>query len=305
VQNWAANAAKGNGLIIALVLAFVSFTIGIAVAVNWHPRTFLIAAIVLNLAYWVLGQGFGGIFQGGATDPNAGPVFVLLACALYALVPSRESARAAGRARAARLAVPIALLALLLAGCASADKTASTAASVASSSSTSSGMAGMNMGASSAAGSTGKTISVDGIKPVPTQVLATTTWQGMKIEAMATTPVPFVIYNGTSEQLIKPGKASFHLMVMLSDADTGVAIPYSTVWATISHGGNVIYDERQWPMISRYMGPHYGNDVKVPGAGTYQLSLLVSPPVSARHVEYQNVWLAPHRVNFTFHWSGV
>ena len=39
-------------------------------------------------------------------------------------------------------------------------------------------------------------------------------------------------------------------------------------------------------MISRYMGPHYGNDVHVPGAGTYQLSLLVSPPVSARHVEY-------------------
>ena len=56
-------------------------------------------------------------------------------------------------------------------------------------------------------------------------------------------------------------------------------------------------------MISRYMGPHYGNDVSVPGAGNYQLSLLVSPPVSARHVEYQNVWLHPHRVNFTFHWK--
>ena len=52
-------------------------------------------------------------------------------------------------------------------------------------------------------------------------------------------------------------------------------------------------------MISGYMGPHYGNDVHVPGAGTYQLSLLVSPPVSARHVEYANVWLKPHRVNFT------
>ena len=51
------------------------------------------------------------------------------------------------------------------------------------------------------------------------------------------------------------------------------------------------------------MGPHYGNDVSVPGAGTYQMSLLVSPPVSARHVEYQNVWLHPHEVNFTFHWA--
>ena len=84
---------------------------------------------------------------------------------------------------------------------------------------------------------------------------------------------------------------------------TGVAIPYASVWATIRQKGKIYYDARQWPMISRYMGPHYGNDVSVPGAGTYQLSLLVSPPVSARHVEYQNVWLHPHRVNLTFHWA--
>ena len=87
VQDWAANAARGNGLIIAVLLAFASCSIGIAVARNWHARAFLIAAIVLNLAYWVLGQGLGGIFQGGATDPNAGPLFALLAWALYALVP--------------------------------------------------------------------------------------------------------------------------------------------------------------------------------------------------------------------------
>ena len=51
----------------------------------------------------------------------------------------------------------------------------------------------------------------------------------MKIRAEATTAVPFVIYDGTSEQMVKPGpKTSFHLMVMLNDAHTGVAIPYAT-----------------------------------------------------------------------------
>jgi hypothetical protein len=89
VQDWVANGAKGNGLPIAIVLALVSAAIGIAVAANWRPRQFLVLAIVLNLAYWVLGQGFGGIFQGGATDPNSGPLFVLLACVLYSLVPFR------------------------------------------------------------------------------------------------------------------------------------------------------------------------------------------------------------------------
>jgi hypothetical protein len=87
VQDWAANAARGNGLAIALVLAACSAAIGVAVAINWRPRQFLVLAIALSLAYWVLGQGLGGIFEGGATDPNAGPLFVLLACALYALVP--------------------------------------------------------------------------------------------------------------------------------------------------------------------------------------------------------------------------
>ena len=87
IQHWAASAAGGDGLLIAVVLAGTSMAIGIAVACNWHARLFLLAAILLNLAYWVIGQGLGGIFQGGATDPNAGPLFVLFACALYVLVP--------------------------------------------------------------------------------------------------------------------------------------------------------------------------------------------------------------------------
>jgi len=31
--------------------------------------------------------------------------------------------------------------------------------------------------------------------------------------------------------------------------------------------------------------------------------LLVSPPVSARHVEYEDVWLKPHKATFAFHWK--
>jgi len=207
-------------------------------------------------------------------------------------------------AGAARSAALIAVFAILLGGCASADKnlTVPSSATTSASSNGSGGMAGMNMGAGSS--TSGGSVSVNGVKAVPTQMLGSANWQGMKISAEAMTPLPFVIYNGTSEQMVKAGaKASFHLMVMLSDAQTGVAIPYATVWATIRQKGKIYYDARQWPMISRYMGPHYGNDVSVPGAGTYQLSLLVSPPVSARHVEYQNVWLHPHLVNLTFHWA--
>ena len=203
--------------------------------------------------------------------------------------------KTAGRGALAWVAVA------LIAGCASATKTTSTSAPAASSGSGS--MAAMNMGAGS---SSGKVMSVNGIKPVPTQPLASATWQGMKIQARAMTAVPFFVFDGTKEQMIKPPKTtSFHLMVMLNDSHTGVALPYAGVWATIKKAGKVVYDERMWPMISAYMGPHYGNNVSLPGAGNYQMSLLVSPPVSARHIEYQNVWLHPHRVNVTFHWTPV
>lgn len=207
---------------------------------------------------------------------------------------------------AARRAAAITTFAILLAGCASAEKNLTVPSTTATSavSSSSSGMAGMNMGSGSGSGSSSGSVSVNGVKAVPTQLLGSALWQGMKISVEATTPLPFVIYNGTSEQMVKAGpKTSFHLMVMLSDAQTGVAIPYASVWATIRQKSKIYYDARQWPMISRYMGPHYGNDVSVPGAGSYQMSLLISPPVSARHVEYQNVWLHPHQVSLTFHWT--
>jgi hypothetical protein len=203
------------------------------------------------------------------------------------------------RARLARRAGALLACGMLAAGCAAADKTTSTSTS-ANASSASSSMAGMSMGSSSGSG----VVSANGIKPVPAQVLASTSWQGMKITARAMTPAPFVIYDGTSEKMVKPGPhTSFHLMVMLSDAQTGVPIPYATVWATISKGGKVVYDERQWPMLSAFMGPHYGNNVSLPGAGRYELSLLISPPVSARHVEYEHVWLHPHRVTVSFSWK--
>ena len=91
VQTHLASAAQGDGLVIALVLAAVSAAIGIAVAADWRPRAFLALAIVLNVVYWIVPQGLGGIFGGGATDPNAAPLFVLLAYAMYPIVSDRRT----------------------------------------------------------------------------------------------------------------------------------------------------------------------------------------------------------------------
>jgi cytochrome oxidase Cu insertion factor (SCO1/SenC/PrrC family) len=104
-------AALGHGTAIALVLSGVSASIALAVWANWRPVAFLSLAIVVSLGYWVIGQSFGAIvFTGTATDPNTGPLFVLLALVMYSLTPvgRRAPSRAAPR--------PAALVASLTAG---------------------------------------------------------------------------------------------------------------------------------------------------------------------------------------------
>jgi hypothetical protein len=86
VQNWAASAAQGNGVPIALVACALSLVIGLGVALNWRARPLLKLSIGLSLIFWIVGQGFGGMVQGGATDPNAAPLFILFAWVLYALL---------------------------------------------------------------------------------------------------------------------------------------------------------------------------------------------------------------------------
>lgn len=196
----------------------------------------------------------------------------------------------------------------------SASMSSSSSASTATTSKSTGGMAGMSMNGSTGMTSNGvmtirqatlPAMQTSGKMPVAMAMvpLGQTNWDGMTIAARTSAPATFILLNGTTQQLVRPtSSSSFHLMVLLSDEYTQVAIPYSSIWATITRKGKVVFDERLWPMISRYMGPHYGNNVALPGSGLYQLTLLVSPPEAARHLEYKNLWLQPHRVSFQFRW---
>ncbi len=92
-QNSVGNHTQGHGTTIAVVLAIISLAVAIGV---WTPLRWpaLAVGIVLSLAYWVFGQDLGGPFWAeGATDFNSGPLFVLLAVALF---PVAQHATAAG-----------------------------------------------------------------------------------------------------------------------------------------------------------------------------------------------------------------
>ena len=56
---------------------------------SWPTRRALQLAGALGLAFWVA-KGFGGIATGQATDPNSGPLLILLAACFWP--PARSSA---------------------------------------------------------------------------------------------------------------------------------------------------------------------------------------------------------------------
>jgi hypothetical protein len=64
------------------LLAIGSLVIGFGPLVFRRLTPFLAAGGLLATFFWVSGQGLGGIFTGSGTDPNSGPLIVLLALAM-------------------------------------------------------------------------------------------------------------------------------------------------------------------------------------------------------------------------------
>jgi hypothetical protein len=65
------------------VLAVVSLIIGCGPLLARRPGIFLAAGGVLSFVMWVVAQGWvGGIFSGSGTDPNTGPLIIVLALAM-------------------------------------------------------------------------------------------------------------------------------------------------------------------------------------------------------------------------------
>jgi hypothetical protein len=84
VLDTAAKATAGHGTIIAIVMAGLSAVIGVMVLRNWRVTPALIAGVAISLIYWSVGQGFGGILTGQATDVSTAPLVILIAALIYA-----------------------------------------------------------------------------------------------------------------------------------------------------------------------------------------------------------------------------
>jgi hypothetical protein len=102
VANWVGH----NGALAVYGLAAVEFLVGVA-ALSRRTRTWALAVgLVLSIAIWVIGQDFGLLYSGQATDPNSAPLIALMAVALLARSGKVGTARLGADASAAPQAVP-------------------------------------------------------------------------------------------------------------------------------------------------------------------------------------------------------
>src|ERR1700722_8962847 len=90
-----ANLFATTGTQTAWILAAVSVAIGLGPLVARRPGWFLAAGALFSFLMWIAAQGLvGDVFTGSDTDPNTGPLVILLAAAMVpTVIASKEAWR--------------------------------------------------------------------------------------------------------------------------------------------------------------------------------------------------------------------
>ena len=83
--------SHGPAIAIGLAVACLAIAAGVLWPATTRPA--LLLSVVLALVIWVFGENFGGLLTGQATDPNTGPLLILLAAAYWPLRRARRVRR--------------------------------------------------------------------------------------------------------------------------------------------------------------------------------------------------------------------
>ena len=75
------------------ILALLSIVVGLGPVLFRRFEVFLGLGALLSLLFWVTAQGLGGVLTGSGTDPNTGPLVIVLA---FAMVPTVVADRCRG-----------------------------------------------------------------------------------------------------------------------------------------------------------------------------------------------------------------
>ncbi len=225
------NLFSSTGTQTAWILAAVCVTIGLGPLVARRPGWFLAAGSLLSLLLWIAGQGLvGNVFSGSDTDPNTGPLVILLAAAM---VPTVIASKEAWRSPAGEILRRSPAAAVLgIAGLGAALALSASYPAVASET-VGSAMSGMVMdGSRNASGST---------SPSATASTCVPHQSGLKISGLDLNNTPFMIMSGTNGMDMNGSDASAAAGFNTTTPDwhyTGAAVPQAEASELLSDGNN-------------------------------------------------------------------
>ena len=226
------NLFSTNGTQTAWILALLAVAIGFGPLVARRPGWILAAGALFAFLLWIAGQGLvGNLFTGSDTDPNTGPIVILLA---VAMVPTVVASREAWRSPATevlRRSPAVATLGVAGLGAAlalSASYPAATAESAGSA------MAGMAMGGS-AGGTTAS----------PNESVTSETCRshqaGLPLSGLDLANTPYMIMSGANGMDMNGADASAAAGFNTTKPNwhyTGPAIPQAEAQALLADGNN-------------------------------------------------------------------
>ena len=209
------------------ILALVSVVIGLGPLVARRAEWFLAAGALFSLLLWVAGQGLlGNVFTGSATDPNTGPLVILLA---FAMMPRAVATPETWRSPAAAVVRRAPTLATLGVAALGAALALSATYPAAPSESVSMAMSGMDMAGMA---SSSQAISSDTCQPNQT---------GLKIAGLDLANTPYMIMSGTNGMDMNGADASAAAGFNVTKpnwAYTGPALPQTEAQALLADGNN-------------------------------------------------------------------
>ena len=227
-----ANFFSTTGTQTAWILAAVSVTIGLGPLVVRRPGWFLTAGALLSFLMWIAGQGHvGNVFSGSDTDPNTGPLVILLAAAM---VPTVIASKAAWRSPAGEILRRSPAAAVLGIAALSAGLALSASYPAVAMESSGTAMSGMAMDGSDTAGSGLTTHSATTSTCVPHQ-------SGLKISGLDLNNTPYMIMSGKNGMDMNGSDASAAAGFNTTTPNwhyTGPAIPQVEASQLLSDGNN-------------------------------------------------------------------
>ena len=230
-----ANFFSTTGTQTAWILAAVSVTIGLGPLVARRPGWFLAAGALLSFLMWIAGQGLvGNVFSGSDTDPNTGPLVILLAAAMVPTVIASKAAWRSPAGEVLRRSPAAAVLGIGALGAALALSASYPAVAAESSSDAMSGMVMDGGNGASDAGSGSSSPSATASTCVPHQ-------SGLKISGLDLNNTPYMIMSGQNGMDMNGSDASAAAGFNTTTPNwhyTGPAIPQAEASELLAAGNN-------------------------------------------------------------------